>query len=292
VGGQTNFDCRVVSSGIDWLTCTTRPPGNTLVMQLALERWLRQREQSGYQVKEWNWQGYSGWTTDGISFGDRPDGLIARLSGEVSALHGQSAITWADNVSRLDVQATVQDTDTSFDWAGYALDQAWLDKRVRAGITKTSEIRTTPSGHTAYIGSRISNRFFRVYDKHAESEGVYPKGSWRFEVEYKGDRAQLMARKLTGAMRIEEACRGVVEQAFLDYGITLPCRPIGANWKDTCPREMSTDARRLAYLEKNIRPLVARLLEAHDIRDVLGALGLSAYADVGYELAREEVNLE
>jgi len=120
------------------------------------------------------------------------------LSASSALAHGATLLGLADNCARLDLAITLADLRTGFDWAACVLAVVGTDKRIEKGITRTTYIRGTPDGTTAYIGSRASERFYRVYDKHAESKGTYPLGAWRFECEYKGSRARAVASRLKG----------------------------------------------------------------------------------------------
>jgi DNA relaxase NicK len=180
----------------------------------------------------------------------------------------------ADNVSRIDVQVTIQETNPCINHAIRGLDAAKQDRRVKAGMTITSLISSTPAGTTAYIGARVSQRFYRIYDKSAESKGIYPPGCWRFEVEYKGPRAEMVGKELARLQGTPDASRQIVEQAFYDYGVVIPCRALSSSWRDTSPRTETTDERRLRWLEKSIAPVIGRMMESMDRRTVLQALGI------------------
>jgi DNA relaxase NicK len=151
--------------------------------------------------------------------------------------------------------------------------------RVKNGMTQTSIIRSTPRGTTAYIGSRASNRYFRCYDKSAESDGAYPNYSWRWEVEYKKERAWHVAQQVLRGRGSPENIRNIVGQAYFDYGYILPCAPIPMGWRDKGVRAETNDERRLAWLEKSIRPAIEKLSEGVPLGTILAALGLSGLMD-------------
>jgi hypothetical protein len=241
-------------------------------------RWITGRCAEGYRQRDWHFEGYAGVATDGCSVGTRYDGLIVRLSSEVARDQAGWLLKWADNVSRLDVQVTTQDEDLTRDWAEYVIRTARNDRRCIAGITRTSEVKSYPGGHTTYIGTRTSDRYYRCYDKSAESAGVYPAGCWRWEVEYKGARAGIVAERIRTRGDDAETVRAVVEQAYTNYGITLPCSPLPRGWRDTGYRERTTDERRLDWLTKSVGPMVKRMMESTDVDTILEALGLEAFS--------------
>jgi hypothetical protein len=274
-------DLRVLESRIDWITATAQPGYKQAILRSQAERWQTARESEGYRKNDFRWSGYLGTAVDGITWGSREDGDILRLSGECAHQHGLPALTFVSNVSRIDVQVTVQSSVNSLNFAEQALNAAHSDNRVISGMTRTSIIRSTPSGTTTYIGSRSSDRYFRVYDKTAETDGMYPQRSWRYEVEYKQDRAWKVAQHIRASGGSPEAIRQIVEQAFDDYGISLPCLALPPGWRDKMIRQETNDERRLAWLSRCIRPTIAKLAEGIPMEVLLNALGLDTWFEFG-----------
>ncbi len=266
--------CKVLESRVDWLTCTCKPGYKASVLASSAERWTAQRVAEGFRLRDFRWSGYTGSSVDGITFGSREDGSILRLSGETTDAHVQSALVLADNVSRIDVQVTLLAESSAPNFAEQSHGQASQDPRVVSGMTRTSIIRSTPKGTTFYLGSRTSDRYFRVYDKTAESDGAYPPGTWRYEVEYKGDRAWMVSQRVRKPGNIAEAIRDIVESAFANYGISLPCLALQRSWRDAGIRSATNDEKRLAWLEKTIAPAISKLREGVPLETILIALGL------------------
>jgi hypothetical protein len=267
-------DPRVISAGVDWITATSRKGTRGTLLSTLANRWRDLHEAEGHQVKAWRWEGYDGHTMDSLSVGTRPDGTIVRLSGDLARQRAPQLLSLADNVSRIDVQVTIQETDLCVNHARRGMAAAKQDRRVKAGMCTTSFITSTPEGSTAYIGSRASERYFRIYDKSAESKHAYPPGCWRFEVEYKGKRAFSVGERMRRLGRSAEGCRCVVVQAFLDYGVIIPAPHLPTSWRDTSPRMETTDERRLRWLESSIAPVVSRMMESLDRPTVMEALGI------------------
>lgn len=270
----------VTEARIDYLTCSIGPGYKQAILASRAAEWQLRRQQEGYQVREFRWSGYDGETVDGITWGTREDGAMLRMSGEVAHRHALTALTFASNVSRIDAEVTIQCPSSSVNFAEHAHDACRVDARVASGMTKTSIIRSTPRGTTAYIGSRSSDRYFRVYDKTAESDGAYPQWSWRYEVEYKKDRAWRVAQHLLKAKGSPESIRQVVEQAFFDYSVVLPCLALPPGWRDKGTRQETNDERRLAWLNRSIRPMIEKLSEGCSRATILEALGLEGLMDV------------
>lgn len=264
----------LVSVGVDWITVTQPKKLGQAFLETAARRWLAVRKAEGFTAKGLSWMGYLGEAIDGLSYGTRPDGLLLRLSGDLARTNAAFAFQFAGNVTRLDLQATILEPAPWCNRAREAYTVAGMDRRIVSGMTRTSLISSTPAGATCYVGSRSSDRMFRVYDKAAESGGIHAVGTWRYEIEYKADRALRVAEHLAKNKWSPAATLDVVVGAFNDYHITVPVPTMGSNWRDTSPVEETDDQKRLAWLRDSIAPAVAKLCEAFDHATVLEALGL------------------
>jgi len=263
----------VVECGVDWLTCTARPGMRARSLAAAAQHWLDERGQEGYEIKVWNWNGYRGNVVDGLSIGTRDDGTIVRLSGSMSLRHWMSAMTMADNVSRLDIQTTILDREAESDLAR----NGWLKlnemPRILSGQLRGSLLVSTPTGSTLSIGSRSSSRYLRLYDKTAESDGEYPERCWRYEVEYKGPRARQVSGQLFTSRDTTAQVFGAVRAVFGDCGINVPGQAPSLGWHDAGYRHVTDDERRLRWVATCIRPVIRRLVEAYDAETVAAVLG-------------------
>jgi DNA relaxase NicK len=268
-----------VDVGVDWITATVRPGSKMKVAGDFVERWYWERQNNGWVGKAWKWNGYSGSTCDGISYGRRDDGFICRLSGSMALNHWKTLALYADNVSRLDLQVTAQDNIGFNDWHRAARTDSRTDARVMGGITKTTMIESTPRGGTFSIGSRSSDRYFRVYDKTAESEGEYPEHCWRWEVEYKAALASSVASGLMTKQSETNAILARIRSDFWAYQVTVPVEYIKPGWKPLFVGRKTDDQRRLEWLRRCIRPMVERMSEAYDVETLSEALGFHWVAD-------------
>jgi DNA relaxase NicK len=115
---------------------------------------------------------------------------------------------------------------------------------------------------------------FRIYDKTAESLYDYPERSWRYEIEYKGDRAKRVADGVRGDRHPTQAIFDCLQTAFTSYGIPVPADRPGWEWRDAGVKHTSDDERRMAWLRRCIRPCVSKLSQAFGVDRVLNALGV------------------
>lgn len=276
---QFNSPQQVLEARIDWLTCTVKAGQQLGVLNSRATAIMSIREREGFKKRPWNYLGYTGETIDGCTWGTRKSDGLLRLSGDMAARYAPTAIVFADNISRLDVQVTLVDQNLRMNWARWVDNQIGLWPRVQSGELETRLIEKRPVGTTSYIGSRSSDRMLRCYDKHAESEGEYPLGSWRWEVEYKHLRAMGVARNLQLNSFKPQHCLDTVCKAYQSYNITMPtlCMPTG--WRDAGVKHTSDDERRLQWLKTSVAPMIERLRESHTLETVAGALGLTDVYD-------------
>lgn len=92
--------------------------------------------------------------------------------------------------------------DLAIDVWGVEIDPVALAKSPRVkdapgSARKASAIENSEGGRTAYIGSRSSDKFMRVYDK-ANEQGLKDTLWTRFELELKGDQARHAAATMAG----------------------------------------------------------------------------------------------
>jgi len=273
------WECELHEVGFDWLTATARHGFASRALGAVGFGWIDERKREGYQSSPWAWNGYKGETTDGITFAEREDGAIIRLSSDMCRRHVLAAIGLATNISRVDLQVTCFDPVPKRDHAiraNYLVEQAEMVKR---GQVHTKLETHRPRASTFYIGSRVSSRFFRLYDKHAESGGEYAPGTWRYEVEYKGDRAFRLARRLAREANPARDILGTVTDAFATYLVPVPVLSVPIGWREKTCAHTTDDQRRLEWLRRCIRPTVLKLSEAYSVETLAGALGMHALMD-------------
>jgi hypothetical protein len=275
----SNHPLVVLESRLDWLSATIKPGQKQTVIKGRVAAWMDQRCDEGFKRSAFRTPFYSGTRTDGIAFGEREDDCSITLSGKMADVHGPTLITWADTISRTDVQITLLEPDIDRNWAEYVDKLAGLDERVKSRQLTTRLYTRRPEGITSYIGDGSSDRMLRCYDKHAESEGVYPFGAWRWEVQYRHQRAAAVAQRLLNGTSLPSTCFTAVCAAYRDYRIDVPAMcPIGT-WSDAGFSPKTDDDRRLLWLRRSVAPCVDRLTEHFGTETVLDALGLASVLD-------------
>lgn len=272
---QNEVPLHVLSAGLDWVSASTKTGLKASLVQTMAAAWLRSQANAGFEAAPFDWNGYAGRRIEGISYGERADGTFVRLSGEMARVHGHVLLGYATHASRLDVQVTLQENNRAIDWADLVSTSVQRDPRVSTGRIAATHVADNQGGHTFYLGRRASDRFFRVYNKYAESKGTWPAGSWRFEVEYKGRRVESWHERLKNEPWSAQRAIEIVKAAFKSYGFELPVQNTGAPFRDTLVRPQTTDEKRLEYLGTSVRPLVQRLRECYGVDTLRRILDLN-----------------
>jgi hypothetical protein len=272
------------SAHVDWITTTWRQGGLDMdgAEARSLYDWACMR--SG-QTKEqlpllrWAWQGYVGWSAGQIDWGERLDGSIIRVSGDLAGHYWSDNLPIGHNVSRLDVAVDVwwgEDPDTYI-----ALHNVeTLDARVLAAHRRwrVACVNGYGDGDTLYIGSRTSNEFVRIYNKYKESKcDERYKGCTRYEVEYHNESAAALVHR--GGVRRSSSSflLGEVSSLLHRRGVGVLSSLLASEPTSAPTRRIVTpDERKLDWLRTGVSPTVRHLLTRYSREDILNALGLDA----------------
>jgi DNA relaxase NicK len=272
-------------TGVDWLTITAKSPDARRAMMLESERLADALQQIGEELRDWRFCGYVGKRIGSLRYGFRSDSSLIMLSGQDAFANWQAFVDMAENVTRLDLAVTVE---TDIPWIGLVSRlYAWMtydnpDGRATDG-RKITKIENNAGGATLYIGSRASDQYGRLYDKAAES-GIEElrQRLWRYEVEFKRDRAGKALKGLVRAYR-ESAVDHVqaIRNTVWTWFDCRNCPPIFDRNGDALSLELearvtSTEAT-LQWLSRQVAPSIARLATAGYLRQACEALGLEMF---------------
>lgn len=265
----------VLSVGVDWITATAPADGRDMALLLSAEGALEDERRAGHEEERRRWQRYDLRTAGGVSCGVREDGAIVRLSGESAHVHWRTVAKRAVNISRLDCEVTVCPYPPDPKLAARTLGHFARWRKGRPNAPKLG-FHGSPDGiETLYVGSRASDLFGRLYDKHKESGGDDWAACWRYEVECKGDLARRLARVLAAEHDPGRAARVFVHDYFSRRG----CRPVfergAGDVRVSCHRPVTDDMTRLKWLAESVQPVVLRLADKGQGQEVVRALGLA-----------------
>jgi hypothetical protein len=263
----------VCEAGIDWVTCTAKHVERRVAL-IDLARAIADREwQQQGEVREYTWQGYQMKQTGGITYGTRDADAICRLSGALANVFGLEVVKRADNISRLDVQATCRFDPPRDDLGQLAFRTAVRHFR-RHPRAPRPRAHVTPEGYeTVTLGSRASDWFGRIYDKYRESGEARYAGCWRFELEIKGKTCPMVARALAHHEHPERSAISLVRDHCARAGIKPAPFGIDAGMRRPSQARQTTDDKRIKWLSEQGRSVVAGLTARGRWLDTYTALG-------------------
>ena len=256
--------------GVDWITVTARDPEKVERLRTFVYSLLECEAGKGNLGKPWFQSGYVGLSCGHVQFGERDDGVIARLGGCVAKDYWMRLMELADNVSRFDLQATCKVSENVRELLDRHFRQIQRRRREMRRAPRLSRVMEDEGGYTIYTGRKISNVFGRIYDKFHESKQDYYRGCVRYEVQFNGKRAKWVSSVVRANRQGLREIALAVFEFFADRGCS--CRRLLELLKDTvsidtgCPPAKPSDvAIKLEWLFRSVRPTVI----------LLNALGLS-----------------
>lgn len=264
----------VLESQVDWITATARTGhGGTELLDLGATILTEERSKGNYG-RSTTFEGYHGTVSQHCFVGYRLDGACIRLGGSLARDRWGEVAHIATNVSRLDVAVTAV-SNPSTDHLAVDYWRGTPRLAVRGGRQlEYTLIQTRGAGDTLYCGRRSSERFGRIYDKHFESKGLYPRGSWRFELEYKGGTAKEVASRLAAATDVPRAILGIVENRYQEWGMITPWDTVTATFSDRAPRTPTDNDSRMKWLTEQVSGTVETLSSSYTGEQLRKALGL------------------
>lgn len=271
-------DVETVQTGVDYLTITVKDRAARERVFLEFDRIKLMLMKSGHHPENWTFKGYAGLSIGSARWGTREDSDIAILSGHEAYVNWLPFAMLARNVSRLDLQVTVTLQRPWTELATQAYD--WLENNPdlrRKNLTYTI-LNNTNGGVTLYVGSRASDQYGRFYDKGKEQSKDAEKGiKWRYEVEFKGDRAKKVLDQLKmqcAKEDVENAIASTVYVWFVAREIppvwSINAQPMSLDMKAT----VTSDELKLDWITRQVRPTIRRLMDHGKSEELMIALGL------------------
>lgn len=263
----TNRGVTVAWMGVHWFAGTTRlHPWNEVLDVLSgflgASAVLRDRGGYGYACSAAVGAGSVYWSPG------RADVFVV-LPGEACEVLGVPALVALATELDLDPSSRL---DLAWDVHGVAVHQvadAWHAGNVVTRAHRESwQDHQNAEGRTFYMGSRASGRMVRVYDR---------RGPTRFEMEWKGERAVLLWRRLLACAEEGWSLAAMSElRAFLDFrdrssGVRPDCCPLLPWWEEmtvgagrscvSIPREARTLEDKRAWLRHQVAPVLAMVAD-------------------------------
>lgn len=270
-----------VTAGVDYITLTCKSVDGYDRLSEIAARLLRTELDQGERLSSWRFMNFDGRTAGSVQAGTDGATFLLRLSGVTAFHHWQEVLPLATNVSRLDLQSTVQLEIDGTNFAEQCESQALRFEAKHKHGRQIELRRNSAKGKTVYIGSPQSDRQIRIYDKGRESGLPAYNKCWRAEIQFGSKLAWSMSQQLHewtwqdifAAKVVFESCAraGIVWKQLLAKEVLLsgPARP---------RRRLET---KLTWLTNQVRPTILQLLDHYPRSVVMDALGLGDGPDRG-----------
>ncbi len=288
------------SSGTDYFRLTCDNSGDATRLALECAALAREFKSRGDRERPWRYVGgyEDGWSCGPISYAEGRNSVLVQASGAASDPLFLACKTASLEVrpTRFDVQTTVVLAEDDPGYARRMAERADAYRRSgeREGYPFKVHVRDGfGDGDTLEIGTRGSEVYLRLYDKHREGfkkthskqlqPGQFAPGSWRYEAELKGGAATELYCRLfeapDGSEGHSQAVLTEVRGLFTDRGLDLPvgegvARPIREL------RYRSDIDRTRAWLRSAVRPTIKQLIADGYLAEVLADLGVGELACV------------
>lgn len=270
-----------IDAGLDWATFTA--PVHTTGTELAsrADLFIRSESSRGCIIRPWSMRGYEGLQCGSIAAGLRVDSGIVRLGGVLAQQHWRYFFPFAENCSRLDLQATFRFDQEAAELIKSTYRGALNHYRKHTNGPEVLLLKGSRGSATIYFGRRVSHMFGRIYDKGKQSKLDHYINCVRFEVEVKGkaawanicDIAEKAPADLSsglGSLEVTDICARVGSY-FTDLGVgTWPTSVNPSLLRSACDR--SDSQRLLLWLAHQVRPTVKKLISMGFADEVRGAL--------------------
>lgn len=270
----------VIECGVDYLTATARTKIARESLLQAGQRLSAAESVAGNDTRPFAWMGYRGLCVGPVTWADRDDTSMLRLSGHLANAHWRTLGSAIENCARIDIQVTARCSEEPL-WMSA---KSYIDAMHAAEDANhsglVSHVTDNRGGWTVYIGSRTSPRFARIYNKYAESRDELYRRCVRWEVEYKDEAANEFLRGLRGASSTQSAILATVSSHFRLRGAPIPWSAPGSPVPVSIQKTPTDDAIRTRWLTTQVRPTVGRLVVNGLLGKVVDALGLTAYVIV------------
>lgn len=266
-----------MEAGIDWVSWVEAADDTPATAAFLGQELMDEAAADGGKVTAFSFEGYRGWQCAGAAFGSRADSVYLRLSGSQAGSKWTRLRSSLGHPTRLDVQCSFWLTEPRTRFGSQFLRQS--EASSRPSPRKQSKRTITRASDGAYcgaVGSRISRRYIRVYDKGVEQRSHEPGVWWRYEVEAKRDLAPGLWSELTSAENPTEWCVGCCARSSFSAGLRWP------SWLSKSqlplppesPRVPADVASSLKWLREQVRPTINRLTLGGHGDEAARALGL------------------
>jgi hypothetical protein len=263
----------IVDIGVDWITATATTKTSKQKLWNCGMRLMKDEHRQGNEKRVFEWRGYSGLKSGGVSVGTRDDSSIVRISGGLARAHFAEVYRCCTNVTRLDQQVTVRSDRHPQKVIADAYRRALKTSKKSKHGPQVTILKSSNGTSTVYLGARVSEKFGRVYNKGEESQLPVFDGCVRYEYEAKGDQAMLEIKHLMSSQSLDHAIHERL--SWFIKARTGRHKWMLANPQTIVLHRPSRDyARSLEWLRASVSPTVRRLIVAGYAEQVRNCLSI------------------
>lgn len=216
--------------------------------------------------------GYYGRVGEHCFVGKSEQGAMVQVSGRLADVMYYPISHVGGRASRIDLQVTATPEDTVDAYLHEAYVGAACAEKGR-GKPPVVELRDTNYGaKMVTIGSRQSEVFGRIYDKHKESKDDFFKGMVRLEIEVKGQEARDLHGFLQQDKMMQFHATNIVAGWYRKRGVRVFWEEDKAEPLPERQKRNKSDATKLAWIQTQVRPTLGKLLENGKEKELAAAL--------------------
>lgn len=270
----------IVDLGVDWITATAAGKKNYIRQTKTAERLIEQERDRGNRPVRVTLEGYAGYSCGQIFAGALNGTMLMRLSGSLAQDNWKEIYDQSTNVSRLDLQATVKYTP-GVPTLYQRVERDVLKKLAQSKARLDVGIRRNRlKGATCEIGSRRSDRYARIYDKHKESRDDSFTDCWRWELELKRKYAAAIAKHIVTSNDEQSAINSYIVKSFQGFGVSRMWPATQRLYNSIRGHPRTEVGRSLEWLAAGVSKRVAWLVAQGELDSVLHALGLEEHVTI------------
>lgn len=281
-----------LTCGVDWLTATTNDDVVGKIWYDVFVALAKVTDPKGVDTNSGTKMNrYTGVSAPKLFWGGSNRlGFILIARSNVANLAWTKVAMTAKKVTRIDLAVTVH---LKRECLGVAARHYALAGKGENAQRKYGVVLNSRGGQTCYVGSRQSNFYGRVYDKGAE-QGEAKGFSWRYEVECKSPSNLYMVKEMYQRWLDDKPVMVDISEYvwrwFKDRGVSPVFQPKGGQAFQLDVQMVSmNDEKRIAWLSKQVKPTVAKLIEAGKGQAALSALGLTGRQGEMWQAVQSDV---
>jgi hypothetical protein len=269
------------TAGIDWFRWIINTPSDSRAARERIDEIQQRDRAAGSKLRRWSFEGFRGFQSDSLRWGERLGDLLWECSGETAADTMDRMGSSSGHCSRIDLQITWRlssgqpELGTSLLGFKPGIIPHHLSNRTPCGLSVSST-----GLWLGTVGRRTSPSYYRLYDKGVELKAA-PRGHlWRLELEAKGSHSKALTCKYPQELRQPTWCARYLVSRWKSLGCSWPYEQFTNAPPDPAvmPKTQPTASRLAFWLMISVAPAVQRLLTVFTVAEVLEMLKLSDVA--------------